>query len=108
MFSLDPRVDDDGVTFKSTYDGSTHRFDPETAVDVQQRLGADIQMVLDVCPPLPSAPEVIRLAVERTAAWARRAEAAHTRTDQALFGIGLATGVLTFNMAPDFENPRPH
>jgi queuine tRNA-ribosyltransferase len=44
-------------------------------------------MVLDVCPPLPSPPEVIRLAVERTAAWARRAKAAHTRTDQALFGI---------------------
>jgi queuine tRNA-ribosyltransferase len=87
VFSLDPRVDDDGVTFKSTYDGSTHRFDPEVAVDVQQRLGADIQMVLDVCPPLPSPPEVIRLAVERTAAWARRAKAAHTRTDQALFGI---------------------
>jgi queuine tRNA-ribosyltransferase len=87
VFSLDPRVDDDGVTFKSTYDGSTHRFDPEVAVDVQQRLGADIQMVLDVCPPLPSPPEVIRVAVERTAAWARRAKAAHTRTDQALFGI---------------------
>jgi queuine tRNA-ribosyltransferase len=54
---------------------------------VQEQIGADIQMVLDVCPPLPSPPEVIRLAVERTAAWARRAKAAHTRTDQALFGI---------------------
>ena len=36
VFSLDPKVDDDGVTFKSTYDGSTHRFTPEIAVDVQQ------------------------------------------------------------------------
>ncbi|NND75252.1 MAG: tRNA guanosine(34) transglycosylase Tgt [Ilumatobacter sp.] len=87
VFSLDPKVDDDGVTFKSTYDGSTHRFTPEIAVDVQQRLGADIQMVLDVCPPLPSPPDVIRLAVERTAQWAARAKAAHTRPDQALFGI---------------------
>ena len=87
VFSLDPKVDDDGVTFKSIYDGSSHRFTPEVAVDVQQRIGADIQMVLDVCPPLPSEPDVIRSAVERTSAWAHRARAAHTRTDQALFGI---------------------
>ena len=87
VFSLDPKVDDDGVTFKSTYDGSTHRFTPEIAVDVQQRSGADIAMVLDVCPPLPSPPEVIRTAVERTTAWAERAKIAHDRPDQALFGI---------------------
>lgn len=87
VFSLDPKVDDEGVTFKSTYDGSTHRFTPEIAVEVQQQLGADIQMVLDVCPPLPSPPDVIRLALERTNDWARRAKAAHTRTDQSLFGI---------------------
>jgi queuine tRNA-ribosyltransferase len=87
VFSLDPDVDDDGVTFRSTYDGSTHRFTPEAAVSVQEQLGADIQMVLDVCPPLPSPPDVIRVAVERTAAWAERARGAHARTDQALFGI---------------------
>ncbi len=87
VFSLEPKVDDDGVTFKSTYDGSSHRFTPEIAVDVQQRIGADIAMVLDVCPPLPSAPEVIRTALERTTAWAQRAKDAHTRTDQSLFGI---------------------
>jgi queuine tRNA-ribosyltransferase len=44
-------------------------------------------MVLDVCPPLPSPPEVVRLAVERTSAWAVRGRAAHRRTDQSLFGI---------------------
>lgn len=87
IFSLDPKVDDDGVTFTSTYDGSRHRFTPETAVATQELLGADIQMVLDVCPPLPSPPDVIRLAVERTAAWAKRAHTAHLRDDQALFGI---------------------
>ncbi|TPW13492.1 MAG: tgt [Acidimicrobiaceae bacterium] len=87
VFSLDPKVDDDGVTFKSTYDGSSHRFTPEIAVHTQELLGADIQMVLDVCPPLPSPPEVIRLALERTSAWAARAKVAHQRTDQALFGI---------------------
>ncbi len=87
VFSLEPRMDDDGVTFKSTYDGSSHRFTPETAVAVQQLLGADIQMVLDVCAPLPSPTAVLRLALERTAAWAGRARDAHTRDDQALFGI---------------------
>ena len=87
VFSLDPRVDDDGVEFKSVYDGSRHRFDPERAVAVQEAIGADIQMVLDVCPPLPSPPEVIRLAVERTSAWAARAVRHHRRVDQSLFGI---------------------
>jgi queuine tRNA-ribosyltransferase len=87
VFSLEPKMDDDGVTFRSTYDGSTHRFTPESAVAVQELLGADIQMVLDVCAPLPSPPDVIRLALDRTTAWAGRAHAAHTRADQALFGI---------------------
>ena len=87
VFSLNPKVDDDGVTFRSTYDGSLHRFTPESAVHTQELLGADIQMVLDVCPPLPSPPEVVRLALERTSAWAERARAAHHRPDQALFGI---------------------
>lgn len=87
VFSLDPKVDDGGVTFKSTYDGSTVRFTPEDAIRVQQELGADIQMVLDQCPPLPSSPDVVRTALERTHAWAQRAKAAHTRGDQALFGI---------------------
>ncbi len=87
VFSLEPKVDDDGVTFKSTYDGSSHRFTPEIAVHTQELLGADIQMVLDVCAPLPSSPEVIRQALERTSAWARRAKVAHRRDDQALFGI---------------------
>jgi queuine tRNA-ribosyltransferase len=87
VFSLEPRVDDDGVTFRSTYDGTLHRFDPDDAVRVQELLGADIQMVLDVCPPLPSPPDVVRLAVERTSAWARRARRRHQRPDQSLFGI---------------------
>ncbi|MDQ1444754.1 MAG: queuine tRNA-ribosyltransferase [Acidimicrobiaceae bacterium] len=88
VFSLQPKVDDEGVVFRSTYDGSTHRLTPESAVAVQEQLGADIQMVLDVCPPLPSPPEAVRLAVDRTAAWAARARRApRSRPDQALFGI---------------------
>lgn len=87
VFSLNPDVDDDGVSFRSTYDGSMHRLTPESAVLVQQQLGADIQMVLDVCAELPSSDAVIRLALKRTSDWARRARATHTRTDQSLFGI---------------------
>jgi queuine tRNA-ribosyltransferase len=92
VFSLRPRLDDDGVTFRSTYDGSLHRLTPEDAVAVQRRIGADIQVALDVCPPLPSPPEVVRGAVDRTAAWGARASAAHRHGDgggngQALFGV---------------------
>ncbi|MBU6240982.1 MAG: tRNA guanosine(34) transglycosylase Tgt [Acidobacteria bacterium] len=87
VFSLGPKIDDDGVTFKSTYDGEMVRFTPERAVDVQQLLGADIQMVLDVCPALPSPPDVIDLALRRTGEWAQRAREHHSRVDQSLFGI---------------------
>jgi queuine tRNA-ribosyltransferase len=79
IFSLEPggnvRVDDDGVTFRSTYDGGTHRLTPESAVAIQLSLGSDLQMVLDVCAPLPSSTAELRAAVERTAAWAARARA---------------------------------
>jgi len=87
VFSLEPDVDDDGVTFTSTYDGSKHRLTPEIAVETQEKLGADIQMALDVCPALPSTSDVVREAMRRTALWAARARAAHRRGDQSLFGI---------------------
>ncbi|HVE46340.1 MAG TPA: tRNA guanosine(34) transglycosylase Tgt [Acidimicrobiales bacterium] len=87
VFSLKPRVDDDGVSFASTYDGSPHRLTPEDAVAIQEKLGADIAMVLDVCPPLPSPPQVVRVAVERTLAWAARCRGARRSGTQALFGI---------------------
>ena len=88
VFSLGPTVTDEGAGFRSTYDGSAHLLTPEGAVHTQELLGADIQMVLDVCAPLPSTREVLAGAVDRTAAWAARARVAHRRThDQALFGI---------------------
>src|SRR5205814_8538265 len=82
------RVDDDGVTFRSTYDGTSHRFTPERAVEAQRLLGADIQMALDVCAPLPSTPAVMQRAVERTSAWAARARDGHRKADanRALLG----------------------
>ncbi|MET0729103.1 MAG: tRNA guanosine(34) transglycosylase Tgt [Acidimicrobiales bacterium] len=74
IFSLEPggnvKLDDDGVTFRSTYDGGTHRLTPASAVEIQTLLGGDIQMVLDVCASLPSPAAALRLAVERTASWA--------------------------------------
>jgi len=76
IYSLEPDVSDEGAIFRSTYDGSTHHLTPEAAVEVQRQLGADIQMVLDVCPALPATPEVLRTAVDRTATWARRGRAA--------------------------------
>src|SRR5215217_5833760 len=76
VFSLEPKVDDDGVTFRSTYDGSMHRLTPERAVELQVALGADIAMVLDVCPPWPVDDGVVASAVARTAAWAARARRA--------------------------------
>lgn len=92
VHSLRPKVDDDGVTFASVYDGAATRLTPESAVEVQGLLGADIQMVLDVCASLPAGPDVLRLAVDRTSAWAARARAHFDRVDrrpegQALFGI---------------------
>jgi queuine tRNA-ribosyltransferase len=90
VFSLGPRVDDTGATFRSTYDGSSHHLTPEGAADVQVLLGSDIQMALDVCPPLPAPPGVVRTAVDRTALWAERARKAflaHERPDLSQFGI---------------------
>lgn len=88
VFSLAHRraVDDDGVTFRSHIDGSTHRFTPERVMEIEQALGADIAMVLDECPdPLEREYNVAALA--RTHRWAVRCKEAHRRPDQALFGI---------------------
>jgi queuine tRNA-ribosyltransferase len=80
-------VDDDGVTFKSHLDGSIHRFTPERSIEVQQALGADIAVAFDQ-PVFPSSPrEVVADATRRTHRWAVRSLEAHTRTDQALFGV---------------------
>lgn len=88
VFSLDPAISDEGAEFRSTYDGSVHLLTPERAVRVQEMLGADMQMVLDVCAPSSSSPQVLLEAVKRTAEWAARARDTHRRTqDQALFGI---------------------
>ncbi len=91
VFSLEPKLDDLGATFRSVYDGSTHKLTPESAVEIQTKLGADIQMVLDVCPGLPAPRKVLRHAVETSAAWAQRARDTFLAGDsvdtQSQFGI---------------------
>jgi len=87
IFSLGPTLDEDGVTFASTYDGSAVELTPEDAVAVQELLGADVAMVLDHLVGLPADREVVLDAMERTLRWSERALAAHSRSDQELFGI---------------------
>ena len=80
-------VDDDGVTFTSHLDGSTHHFTPERAMEVQALLGSDIAMAFDqlVDPTLPRS--AVADAMERTHRWAERSLTARGRPDQAVFGI---------------------
>jgi queuine tRNA-ribosyltransferase len=80
------QIDEDGVTFKSHIDGSTHRFTPEKSIAIQENLGADIIMAFDECAPPSDRPYNLH-AVARTHAWADRSLRAHQRKDQALFGI---------------------
>lgn len=89
IFSLADTVklDDDGVNFRSIYDGAKVRWTPEDNMDIQMKLGADIIMQLDQCPPYPAEKEFVARAVDLSANWARRCLAAHTREDQTLFAI---------------------
>ncbi|WP_228282530.1 tRNA guanosine(34) transglycosylase Tgt [Rubrobacter tropicus] len=81
------KISERGVRFASVYDGSTHEFTPELTTRVQEDLGADIAMVLDECPPANAARGYHEDSLRRTARWARRCKDAHSREDQALFGI---------------------
>jgi queuine tRNA-ribosyltransferase len=81
------KVTDEGAAFQSHLDGSFHFFSPETVIEIQESLGADIIMVLDECLPYPSGPEATRAAMDRTIGWAQRCRRAQKRSDQALFGI---------------------
>lgn len=81
------KVTDEGVTFHSHLDGSTHQITPERAIEIQAGLGADIIMTFDECVALPASRSTVEASVTRTAGWARRCLQAHHRTDQALFGI---------------------
>src|SRR3989344_5192463 len=86
-------IDDDGVTFRSHIDGSSHRFTAESAIDIQHKLGADIIMAFDECTPDSAEEKYVREAMERTHRWADRYLAEHQKNTshhgyrQFLFGI---------------------
>ncbi len=81
------RITDEGVTFRSHLDGRTVHLDPRSAMAIQNRLGADIIMAFDQCPPGQADRAVVQDAVARTVRWAEQCRRFHERADQALFGI---------------------
>ncbi len=82
------KIDEDGVTFQSHIDGSYHRFTPEHSIAVQEALGADIAVAFDQpVPPASTSPAAVADATARSNRWAERCFNAHSRPDQALFGI---------------------
>jgi queuine tRNA-ribosyltransferase len=80
-------VDDEGVTFRSVYDGSPASFTPESVALIQANLGSDIAMCLDVCPPAGVPRDELAEAVRRTTLWARRQRQAGRADGQLVFGI---------------------
>jgi queuine tRNA-ribosyltransferase len=89
IFSLGTlrKISEEGVTFQSHLDGSSHFLTPEKVMEIQRVLGSDIAMVLDECVPYPSAYEYVRTSMERTNRWAKRCLRARRETDPALFAI---------------------
>jgi queuine tRNA-ribosyltransferase len=81
------RIDDRGVTIASHLNGRPRRFTPTSVVRIQEQLGADVAMPLDVCLGFPSTRVDAEAALHRTHAWALEAARAHRRADQALFAI---------------------
>lgn len=89
VFSLSSRrkITEEGVTFHNEIDGKKEFFSPEEAIRIEEALGADIIMSFDECIPYPASKEYVAKSTERTLRWAARGLKAHTRQDQALFGI---------------------
>jgi len=81
------KIDDEGVTFQSHIDGSTHRFTPELSMEIQKGLGSDMVMAFDQCPPYPATRDEVRAAMRRTVSWAERGLRVPLKPHQARFGI---------------------
>jgi queuine tRNA-ribosyltransferase len=89
-------LDDDGVTFRSVYDGSPERFTPELAANIQARLGSDVAMCLDICPPAGAPRGELEEAVRRTTVWAERQRGLARAPGQLRFAVtqgGLDRGL---------------
>lgn len=133
VFSLSElrKIDDQGVTFQSHLDGSSHRFTPEHSMAIQKALGSDIVMAFDECPPYPATPEQVEAAMRRTLAWAKRGLDFPLKDHQARFGIiqgglyehlrersaaeltelpfdGFAIGGLSIGESPDLMQKMAH
>ena len=81
-------INEKGVTFRSHIDGSLHFIGPETSIEIQNSLGADIIMAFDECVQYPASYDYVKEAVDRTTRWAERCKRAHKDTKrQTLFGI---------------------
>lgn len=90
VFSLSKlrKITEEGVNFRSHLDGSKLFLSPEKAIDIENKLGADIIMSFDECIPYPATREYAKDSMLRTLRWAQRGKDAHKRPkDQALFGI---------------------
>ncbi len=89
IFSLGKlrKIKDEGITFRSHIDGSSHFMSPEKAMEVQRALGADICMVFDECAPYPASEEEAGDAVRRTTLWAERCAQIEMQDYQNVFGI---------------------
>ena len=89
VFSLakNKGITEEGVTFKSHLDGSKLFLSPEKSIEIQNKIGADIMMSFDECPPYPVTHEYMKKSVERTLRWAKRGKDANKSDWQALFGI---------------------
>ena len=80
-------IHEDYVKFKSHIDGTELYMSPEKSIHIQEAIGSDIAMSFDECIPYPSDYDYVKDSVNRTLRWAKRGLDAHTRDDQALFGI---------------------
>lgn len=90
VFSLSElrKITEEGVHFRNHLNGDKLFLSPETAMDIQNALGADIIMAFDECPPYPAEYDYVKKSLERTSRWAERCLAAHGRPhDQGLFAI---------------------
>ncbi|MBU0952233.1 MAG: tRNA guanosine(34) transglycosylase Tgt [Elusimicrobia bacterium] len=88
------KISSEGVSFQSHVDGSTHFFSPESVVDIQIKLGTDIMMCFDECPPYPSTYDYTKNSMELTLNWAKRCKSQLMNSDverpnqkQLIYGI---------------------
>jgi queuine tRNA-ribosyltransferase len=94
------KISEQGVTFRSHLNGDLIELTPESSVQIQEALGADIIMAFDECPPYPTTPDYLRESIGRTLRWLERCLIAKTRPDQALFAIaqgGVDLGLRRFS-----------